>query len=158
MGGFPPIDGPYRPMLDVTQATYDMAVVPKAEKAASQDWGEQTNGYDWDSVEVTMNPDQTKQFLTLYEHLQDFDDRAAEKKLAIPRLCFGGTNDTIDYGDKWNNAHVDIAGLLMKNRDELAQRGWDTTLISGADHTKAMQPDSVLPIITPWLAKQLLDK
>ncbi len=161
MGGFPPIDGPYHAMLAVTKATHDMATAPKVD---TQQYTDQENNeweadeYDWDSIEVTMSGDQTKQFVTLYENLQDFDDRAIQSKLTMPRLTFAGSKDYIDYSEKWGKVCVEIAGPLVDNKDDLVRYGWNTAIIDDADHTKAMQSESVLPIIDPWLDGQNLSR
>ncbi|MGH8949505.1 MAG: alpha/beta hydrolase, partial [Acidimicrobiia bacterium] len=55
----------------------------------------------------------------------------------------------------WGGTHVSIAGPITANRDELEANGWTVRLLEGLDHTQAMQPDNVLPVIRPWLATQL---
>lgn len=159
MGGFPPIDGPYSAMLAVTKATFDLAAAPK-DDTTSQSWPDQddvkgTDDYDWDAAELTLNGDQTKQFLTLYEALEHFDDRAVQPRLTMPRLTFAGAKDYIDYSEKWGDVRVEIAGPLVNRRDDLTRYGWDTAVVDDADHTKAMQPENVLPIIVPWLDSRL---
>ncbi|MBB6174638.1 pimeloyl-ACP methyl ester carboxylesterase [Nocardiopsis mwathae] len=166
MGGFPPLDGPYAEMLRVTTATHAMTTgeaataaggddrptdVPEAEPGA--EWGESADSgeFDWDSVDVTMSASQTRQFVTLYEALASFDDRAAQQEVGCPRLCFAGTADTIRYGPRWGDVVVDIAGILTATRPELRSLGWEVHLLDGLDHTAAMQPDQVLPILRPWL-------
>src|SRR5262245_31215655 len=74
MGGFPPVDGPYAEMLQVTTATYDMSVSPRSAPKTSPS----TDDLDWSSVEVSMTEAQTRQFVTLYQALQGFDDREAQ--------------------------------------------------------------------------------
>jgi pimeloyl-ACP methyl ester carboxylesterase len=147
MGGFPPLDGPYDPMLTVTRATYRMAVANRDNPPAPI----AVQPGDWDAAEVTQTPDQTQQYLTLYESLQDFDEQAALDRLTIPRLAFAGANDTIRYGPKWENAHVDIGGALRRHREELVRLGWTVEIVPDADHISAMRADTVLPILLPWL-------
>lgn len=155
MGGYPPIDGPYEGMLTVTKATHDMAVQAKDKPPAEPKTKADSDEFDWDSVEVTMTEVQTRQFMTLYEALQDFDDRDAQAKITCPRLCFAGSADKIEYGERWDNAVVDIAGPFIQQADEMKRFGWDVQVLEGLDHTQAMQADKVLPIIRPWLlAKQ----
>jgi pimeloyl-ACP methyl ester carboxylesterase len=147
MGGYPPVDGPYEAMLAVTRATHDVAMQPKQpapEPAA-------TDAYDWDSAEITLTGAQTRQFMTLYQKLQDFDDRAVQSKLACPRLCFAGSSDKIVYGERWGGAVVDIAGPLITQASEIRAFGWDIQVLEGLDHIQAMQPAKVLPVICPWL-------
>ena len=152
MGGFPPIDGPYAEMLDVTAATHRMASEPDSAPPTTD--GPSVPG-DWSTVEFDMPEPQARQFLTLYESLQDFDDRGVLSRLDCPRLCFAGSEDEIVYDERWGDTHVDIAGPLNDNRYELEAAGWSVCLLDGLDHAQAMQPDNVLPVIRPWLAAEL---
>jgi hypothetical protein len=102
-------------------------------------------------VEVTQTPDQTQQYVTLYESLKTFDEVNELPNLQMPRLAFAGANDTIIYGPRWGNARIDIAGALASHREELTRQGWTVELIDGTDHMSAMQSGAVLPLIIPWL-------
>jgi pimeloyl-ACP methyl ester carboxylesterase len=151
MGGFPPLGGPYGPMLTVTRAAHRMALaMAVANRDKRPDVAEVQPG-DWDTVETTQTPDQSQQYLTLYESLQGFDERAALDRLRVPRLAFAGVTDNIAYSPKWDNAYVAIADALRDHGDELTTRGWTVALIPDADHMGAMQAATVLPILTPWL-------
>ncbi len=154
MGGYPPLDGPYEAMLRVTRAAHQMALANRDNPATPVD----VQAGDWDSVEVTQRPEQTQQYVTLYESLRDFDDRAALDRLAVPRLVFAGANDTIVYGPKWDDATVVIADAIAQHREELETHGWSVTLVPDADHMKAMQATAVLAILIPWLRNNLLDQ
>ncbi|GLX95660.1 alpha/beta hydrolase [Herbidospora sp. NBRC 101105] len=145
MGGFPPIGGPYREMLAVTEAAWEYAKNPEPPAV------DVTPG-DWDSATPTADPAQTGQFMALYRELQEFDDRAVT--LDIPRLCFAGSQDTIVYSDKWGGVTVDIAGPLLRNRDEIEARGWEVRVLDGLDHMGAMRSAVVLPILTGWVGRQ----
>jgi pimeloyl-ACP methyl ester carboxylesterase len=149
MGGFPPLDGPYAEMLAVTRATHAMAVAGPSE--TRQNTEKNTEKGDWDSVEVTMSTGQTRQFVTLYEALQGFDDHAARP--ACPRLCFAGSADRIEYGERWGGVTVDIVGPFETRSAELAERGWTTEVLDGLDHMTAMQAKAVLPVLRPWLER-----
>eukprot|EP01116_Phalansterium_solitarium_P001511 TRINITY_DN1131_c0_g1_i1.p2 TRINITY_DN1131_c0_g1~~TRINITY_DN1131_c0_g1_i1.p2 ORF type:complete len:320 (+),score=114.71 TRINITY_DN1131_c0_g1_i1:291-1250(+) len=111
--------------------------------------------YDWASSEVSLSDAQTRQFVTLYEALRDFDDRAAQHKLACPRLCFAGAADVIEYGAKWGGVRVDIAGPLSAQRSTLDALGWTVRVLDGLDHTQAMQAKHVLLVVRPWLCAAL---
>ncbi|QJD85558.1 alpha/beta fold hydrolase [Cohnella herbarum] len=152
MGGFPPIAGPYKEMLRVTQATHEMTA---STYVNTSDFPATSDEFDWSSVEVTMSDAQTKQFVTLYQELQRFDDRTAQSGIACPRLCFAGSADKIDYGERWGNVQVDIAGPLIHQRQQLEALGWDVSVLAGLDHTQAMQAARVLPILRPWLDANL---
>ncbi|MFG1960216.1 alpha/beta fold hydrolase [Nonomuraea sp. NPDC049028] len=153
MGGYPPLDGPYAEMLSVTMATYEMSGQDPAPKKEAEPKAE--NEYDWDSAEVTMTEAQTRQFVTLYEGLQDFDDRAAQASLSCPRLCFAGSADKIEYGERWGGVDVDIAGPMVNRRAELEALGWEVRVLDGLDHIRAMQVANVLPILRPWLESRI---
>ena len=89
----------------------------------------------------------------MYANLKEFDDRELQHKLAIPKLAFAGEKDTIVYGENFGSVTVDIVGILQKNKQELEHFGWDVEILKGKgmDHTKAMQPITVLSLIKPWL-------
>jgi pimeloyl-ACP methyl ester carboxylesterase len=147
MGGFPALGAPFGPMLTVTEATHRMAV---ANRDAPPPAVEPEPG-DWDSAEVTLSPDQTGQYLTLYRSLQDFDEQAALARLTVPRLVFAGADDNIRYGPKWDNAYVPIGETVAAHHDRLTGQGWTVEVLPGADHISAMQPATVLPLLIPWL-------
>jgi pimeloyl-ACP methyl ester carboxylesterase len=151
MGGFPPIDGPYGPMLTVTQTTHDMTTQPQPKATTASSATPADDGFDWDAVDMSLSSDQTQQFVTLYEALKNFDDRSVQNDITCPRLCFAGSKDSIEYGERWGDVTVDIASPLIHNADELKHYGWDVAVLEGLEHTGAMQPANVLPIIKPWL-------
>ena len=167
MGAWPPLGGPYAEMLRVTIATHDLASAPSsARQGAAGDAATATppsepapasssEELDWSTVEVTLSEAQTRQFVTLYQALQGFDERAALPRLSCPRLCFVGSADEIDYGERWGGVHVSIAGPLVQRRAELEALGWEVQVLEGLDHTQAMQADQVLPILRPWLIRSL---
>ncbi|SFI22183.1 hypothetical protein SAMN05216275_10250 [Streptosporangium canum] len=151
MGGFPPLGGPYAEMLRVTMATHEMAVSPQSPPATPQT-SRNSEEPDWSSVEVSMTEAQTRQFVTLYQALQGFDDRAAQARISCPRLCFVGSADEIEYGERWGGVHVSMAGPVVNRRAELGDLGWEVSVLEGLDHTQAMQAAHVLPVMRPWLA------
>ena len=157
MGGFPPLDGPYAQMLRVTMATHEMASSPPGTATTSQPSEEPSGEPDWSRVEVSLTEAQTRQFVTLYQALQGFDDRAAQAQIRCPRLCFVGVADEIDYGERWGGVHVSLAGPVINRRAELAALGWQVQVLEGLDHTQAMQAVHVLPFLRPWLLGTLGD-
>lgn len=156
MGGFPPLDGPYKEMMVVTNKTYEQALNNQKSSNIDQDHLSPEE-VDWDNIQVKIDTKQTKQFVTMYNNLMEFNDRDIQHKLDIPKLAFSGEKDTIVYGDNFGNVTVDIIGILQKNKQELEHHGWDIEILTGDDmnHTKAMQPITVLPLIKPWLIKNL---
>jgi pimeloyl-ACP methyl ester carboxylesterase len=161
MGGFPPLDGPYGQMLQVTTATHAMANAASAPSTATtsqpskEPSGEPPDEPDWSQVQVSLTEAQTRQFVTLYQALQGFDDRAAQAQLRCPRLCFVGSADEIDYDQRWGGVQVSLAGPVIRRRAELEALGWQVRVLEGLDHTQAMQAVQVLPVLRPWLAAEL---
>jgi pimeloyl-ACP methyl ester carboxylesterase len=159
MGGYPPLDGPYAQMLQVTVATHEMAMANSASAPStattSQPSQEPSDEPDWSQVEMTLTEAQTRQFVTLYQVLQGFDDRAAQAQVSCPRLCFVGSADTITYDERWGGVQVDLAGPVVGRRAELEALGWEVRVLEGLDHMQAMQASQVLPILRPWLIDQL---
>jgi pimeloyl-ACP methyl ester carboxylesterase len=160
MGAWPPLGGPYAEMLRVTVATHDLASAPSsvrhgaagdATAAPASEPASSPEELDWSTVEVTLSEAQTRQFVTLYQALQGFDDRAALPRLGCPRLCFVGSADEIDYGPRWGGVRISIAGPLVQRRAELEAAGWQVQILDGLDHTRAMQAANVLPVLRPWL-------
>ncbi|MGY1808331.1 alpha/beta fold hydrolase [Blastococcus sp. SYSU D00669] len=149
MGGFPPLGGPYAEMLAVTAATHALAAAPRAEPAPAAEPG------DWSTAEVGLSEPQARQFRTLYEALQNFDDRAALPRVRCPRLAFAGTADVIDYEERWGGVRVDMGPRLAGCAAELTAAGWTVRLLDGLDHTGAMQAGAVLPVLRPWLDEVL---
>ncbi|HEV2662373.1 MAG TPA: alpha/beta hydrolase [Ktedonobacteraceae bacterium] len=145
MGGFPPLNGPYEEMLRVTIATDEMArgarPIPSADES------------EWSGM--ALSRDQTRQFVTLYQALQGFDDRAVQARLICPRLCFVGSKDEIEYDKSWGDVHVSLAGPVARGQAQLADLGWDVRVLDGLDHIQAMQAKQVVPLLRSWLASQL---
>ncbi len=147
MGGYPPLGGPYDAMLAVTRTAHRMAENPPPPPT-----GEAVAG-DWDSVAFTQTPDQTRQFVTLYESLRGFDERSV--RLGLPRLAFAGENDDIQYGPSWDDARVALAEPLREHRAELEGQGWEIRFVEKADHMVAMQAPAVLPLLVPFLEQNV---
>ena len=159
MGGFPPLDGPYTEMLKVTVATHEMAIAnsasAKSPETTSQPPQEPSDEPDWSQAEMTLTEPQTRQFVTLYQALQVFDDRAAQAQLGCPRLCFVGSADEITYDERWGGVQVRLAAPVISRRADLEALGWEVRVLDGLDHLKAMQAVQVLPILRPWLVSNL---
>lgn len=145
MGGFPPLNGPYEEMLLVTTAAYKMASGVQTTGSAEES--------EWSGTALSM--DQTRQFVTLYQALQGFDDRAAQARITCPRLCFVGSADEIQYGESWGNVNISLAGPVVRGQAQLSDLGWDVRVLDGLDHMQAMQAKQVLPILRSWLETRL---
>jgi len=88
MGGFPPLDGPYKEMMVVTNKTYEQALYHQNSSVIKDDAHINPEKVDWENIEVQIDTNQTKQFVTMYKNLMEFDDRDIQPKLVIPRLAF----------------------------------------------------------------------
>jgi pimeloyl-ACP methyl ester carboxylesterase len=157
MGGFPPLDGPYAEMLRVTTATHELAVANAAAPPPppAEPSGQSPDEVDWSQVEMTLTEAQTRQFVTLYQALQDFDDHAAQAQVRCPRLCFVGSADEITYDERWGGVQVSMADPIVSRRADLEALGWQVEVLEGLDHLQAMQAAQVLPILRPWLLTTL---
>ncbi|HEX6540484.1 MAG TPA: hypothetical protein VF040_01910 [Ktedonobacterales bacterium] len=155
MGGFPPLSGPYEEMLRVTTAANVMAGNDLGSAQISWD---ATGASDEDEDEWStawLSKDQTQQFVTLYQALQGFDDRAAQTQMRCPRLCFVGSADEIQYAERWGDVHVSLAAPIVRERAQLEKLGWDVRVLDDLDHIQAMQAAQVVPILRPWLASRV---
>jgi pimeloyl-ACP methyl ester carboxylesterase len=98
MGGFPPLGGPYPEMLLVTRAAHAASVAAAGSEPAPDVVVEPG---DWDAATIRTSEAQTGQFMTMYEALVGFDERAALARVACPALAFAGDADRIEYGPLW---------------------------------------------------------
>jgi len=150
MGGFPPLEGPYKSMLAVTRAAHAAAAKSSEETTAVNPPVEPG---DWDAATIQTNEAQTRQFVTLYEALQDFDDSTAALARDLPRLAFAGSADQIVYGPRWGDVTVRIGEPLAAHEHELIESGWDVQVLPALDHLGAMHSDVVVPLLKAWLGK-----
>ena len=142
VGGYPPLDGPYEELLRTTVAGYELATGARAPGSPDDPW-----------ASTSMSPDQHRQFVTLYEALQGFDERDALRRITYPRTVIVGEEDEIDYGPVWGDVHVSIGRAVARHREELERAGWTVHVLAGLDHMGAMQAAQVLPILRRWSAQ-----
>ena len=82
---------------------------------------------------------------TWYGSLLDFDDRAAQKRIACPRLCYIGSKDrTVKIGD-----------IVKRTRSELEALGWEVRILDGLNHNQALLSPAVIPLLREWFATNL---
>jgi hypothetical protein len=58
-------------------------------------------GYEGQVVRAPKPETLTRQFVTLYQALQGFDERATQARITCPRLCFVGSVDEVQFGKTW---------------------------------------------------------
>eukprot|EP01117_Protostelium_nocturnum_P010468 TRINITY_DN3768_c0_g1_i1.p1 TRINITY_DN3768_c0_g1~~TRINITY_DN3768_c0_g1_i1.p1 ORF type:complete len:282 (-),score=49.38 TRINITY_DN3768_c0_g1_i1:49-894(-) len=146
MGAFPPLCGPYPEMLKVSNCAYFMSQ-RKAEESK-----EESKPGDWSNVKVQTSEDQTKQFATYYQSLQDFDDSKVDLK-DLSRFCFAGEKDEIVYGEEWGGVTVKFAEPLVREKERLEQKGWRVHVLNGLDHSSADHANVLLPLFKEWLSE-----
>ena len=154
MGGFPPLNGIYKEMLIVTEQAYKMSLEQKTKKKdINTKYQDFTNyeDYDWSDSTLETSPNQTGQFLKLYESLKTFNDKDAQNDICCSKLCFVGDKDSISYPENWGGILVDIGNKVINSKLELESFGWFVQILKDCDHTKAMQPDKVIPILLSFL-------
>jgi len=124
-GGFPAMDGPYDAMLEICRAM--------TEKSGPMSF-----------------PENARQFLTYYEGLQSFDDRAIQGRLSIRRLNWIGSEDVITVDDL---PPTDMSRTMIDNREALEEAGWDVKIVPGHDHAAAASAAVAVPVVREWLAE-----
>lgn len=108
MTGFPPLDGPYEEMLRYSELLASVetdalgAPIPESARA------------------------QLPQFATYYRALRGFDDRAAQRRLTIPRMCFVGGADRIVAGE---DEITHLGDTVRAHEAELSALGWEVEVL-----------------------------
>lgn len=123
MGGFPPIDGPYRAMLRFSRHR-----APGGGPLAQQ-------------------------FVTYYEPLETFDDRAAQSKVTCPRLVYIGSDDKHEL-DGELLAH--FGNTVRDTQVDLKAAGWEVQIFPGKSHGD-FTDEEVVTILAPFFDRHLLD-
>ena len=128
-GGFPMLRGPYSEVLESLRKV----VFGTAATTWKSTW------------EVA------RQYLTYYEGLRSFNERAIQGKLKMPRLNFVGMDDrAMELND---GTKVDFYGRAAESRSELQAAGWQVMFLPGEDHGSAAAPKVVTPLVRKWLAE-----
>jgi len=133
-GGFPMLRGPYKEMLQIVRLAEQGPITL----------------YDNPPMHA---PEHGRQFVTYYEGLRSFDDRAVQARLQCPRLNFMGTADDVTL----NGALLTRLGqTVIDTRAELEGFGWEVQLLEGMTHVGpngAARPDVVIPILREFLGR-----
>ena len=93
-----------------------------------------------------------RQFVTYYEGLQSFDDRACQSALIMPRLYFVGADDVLPLGREVITRFGDTA---RSQRAELERLGWEVNILPGRDHTSLIDAAAIAPVVGPFLDRSL---
>lgn len=133
LSGFPPIDGPYSAMLSSVRALVGEGHI--------------------DGLDVPAEVQaEYRQFITYYERLQDFDDRAAQPSLTMPKLYFVGSDDVLPLGREVITRFGDTA---RQQQAELEHLGWEVDILPGRNHTSLIDAAAVAPVLGPFLDRSL---
>ena len=130
-GGFPVIDGIYDDMRLATKTGSEGA-------------------YSLYGMPPTYYPESGRQFLTYYEGLSSFNDRAIQGELKIPHLSWIGDQDQPTLNGK-NLTHM--GQVIINTKDELEAFGWDVQILPGYNHLDGGAPGVQIPVIKNWLLK-----
>jgi len=128
-GGFPAMDGPYDAMLEVTRAGSQRAI---------SIYG----------IPPTFAPENARQYLTFYEGLQSFNDRAIQGSLRMPRLNWIGSEDSPDLDGK---PLANMSQIMIDNMVALEEAGWDVKIVPGHGHLSAVAANVAVPLVREWL-------
>jgi pimeloyl-ACP methyl ester carboxylesterase len=135
MSGFPPIDGPYAEMLTISMTL-------------------STTGGTLYELKLPPMGDSARQYVTFYEQLQNFDDRAIQSKITCPRLTYIGDVDRPTLNGK---VLTDMGATVVKTRAELEELGWEVRINPGKSHLD-YSPAETSAILASFFDRHLLRK
>jgi len=131
IGGWPPLDGPYREILAAARRKQ-----PNPEPS---------------SLKILRSPAQYAQWIAYYESMQDWPERQAVTSISCPRMVyFGEEGDLIEAG-----IPVTIASNIRRHRGTLQDQGWTVHEVPGQGHGVCMVPELVVPAVRAFLDKAL---
>ncbi|MCA3254883.1 MAG: hypothetical protein INF91_04605 [Alphaproteobacteria bacterium] len=128
IGGWPPLDAPYRPIWAAVRARIDN-VEPG-------------------SLRVLKTPGQYRQWDEFYASFVDgWDESATVEALTLPRFVyFGGDGDLVEAGES-----VPIASTIRRMRPRLEGLGWTVVELPGVGHEAGLRADLVAPPLRAFL-------
>ena len=129
VGGFPPLQAPFREMVEIT-----------TRMAASPPPG-------WD-----VDPKLLWSSVGFYTPLQNWRERDEVSKLTIPRMAFMGT---ADEGVPAQGVDTPLAVILREAQHELDAMGWRIAWLEGGDHMTTIQASMSLPVVRDFLRTSL---
>lgn len=133
VGGWPPLGGPYRPLLEAARRKQ---AAPEAS-----------------SLKVLRSAAQYAQWVHYTASVLDWPERQAIERLACPRMVvFGSDGDLVEAG-----LPIPIASTIRQHRDQLVALGWTVHEVPGQGHGLCMQPEQVLPPVRRFLDRTLIE-
>jgi pimeloyl-ACP methyl ester carboxylesterase len=133
VGGFPPINAPFRFMVDITTRA---ATTPPPDFA-------------------TLDPDIIRSITGFYRPLLDWPERREVSKLGMPRLSFMGELDGKDSGnDPWTPP---LAEHLRAVERDLRELGWQVTWLPGHDHLSTVRSGVSAAIVHRFFSHALCE-
>lgn len=130
-GGWPALGGPYADML-----------------RASASQVSNPPGY---AKVILRNDAQYAQWVTFYTSVMDWPEAEAVAAMTCPRLNYVGAESVTDSG----GIAMPFADLIRRQKAPLEALGWEVTLIPGAGHSIAMEPERVVPVAREFLDRVL---
>lgn len=127
IGGWPPLDGPYREILAAARLK-----LPHPESS---------------SLKILRSPAQYAQWIAYYESMLDWPERDAVSRITCPRMVyFGAKGDLIEAG-----MPVSIASNIRRHRATLQAQGWTVHELADQGHGVCMAPELVVPPVRDFL-------
>jgi len=131
IGGWPPLEGPYREILAAARMK-----LPNPEPS---------------SLKILRSPAQYAQWIAYYESVLGWNERDSIARIACPRMVyFGGEGDLVEAG-----VPVTIASNIRRHRGALETQGWTVHEIAGQNHGGAAMPELAVPPVRAFLDKAL---
>lgn len=131
IGGWPPLDGPYREILTAARIKR-----PNPEPS---------------SLKILRSPAQYAQWIAYYESMLDWSEGDSVARIVCPRMVyFGGEGDLVEAG-----VPVTIASNIRRHRGALEVQGWAVREIVGQDHGGAAMPAPAVPLVRAFLDEVL---
>lgn len=130
VGGFPPLNAPYREMIEITRQVAETY-----------------------PATAGLNPKVLLSAVGFYSPLAEWPERSEVAKLAIPRMTFMGAEDV---GVPAHGVDIPLADRVRAVEVELKTGGWQVEWLMGADHLGAIQAAISLPVVRDFFRAALL--
>lgn len=134
IGGFPPLNAPFRFMVDMTE---------RAVRSRSRRFAQINRAY-------------IRSINGFYRALLEWPERDEVAMLQLPRLVFMGTEDGRDR--RKNPWAVPLAPKLQEVDAELVAQGWRVEWLRGCDHMDAIRADVSAALVHSFLRAVLTEQ